>query len=495
MLRRALSVCVLGIGVLLFTAVARDAPSDALWYLAHLLPAGAVIAFGQTAFGARVSHAALVAYVSLVPALAVLASLGTLGGWSSPARTQLFTTNPNLLGADIVAAAFAVIAVWPGAPLAFALPVLAIAVLSTGSRLALFAMAAATLAWLVLPSTRTWSKVGAIMGLAATVALVAVAHWQVEQERTRPNLLRESTTLDSETWLRPAHSQLSITRNASPGPFERTRADRLSVPAGDTEAHLTQWVERSHDLAPYTASVYLRAEAPQIVRLSTLSGYIDCDVTLEWGRCITPPGLGNGRSWVYLRIERAEPGPIDILVYGPQLERSSDASPYVAKGATLFSASLVSRFTVSAFARWVDEGRLEAAESAWRLVLEHPLFGVGRDTPFQTMRPEVDSDTTAPAAIAHSHNLLLEVLFRDGAVGLLAWLAMIVPALTITVRTLRGPALPWLFALAILNTFDMTLLHAGSYYSAAVVIGAALRSARAGGLGRAQIDPHKGDCR
>ena len=95
-----------------------------------------------------------------------------------------------------------------------------------------------------------------------------------------------------------------------------------------------------------------------------------------------------------------------------------------------------------------------------------PAFGVG-------VHGTYAGGTSLSQYGTHAHNLVLDRLVRDGAVGLVAWAAVALPLLAASMCRSPRKLLPWLTALIVLNTLDVSLLHSGSYFSALIVAGSA----------------------
>lgn len=460
----------LGLAILIVVALLRGDPQDVPWYLAHVLPLMAVMAVAATPWGGRVTTTVLAAYAIGLPALAWLVGFGPFDPWDEPARLQLFTENPNLLGADLVAVFWAAALVRPKGPWMWLLPVVAVAVVLTGSRTALLALAAGIAAWLLIPSTSVRVRTG-LVGVGLLVGgFVTFANHQVRQEAAGANLLPQSTTFDDRAWTVYPHSVVEVVPDAAAGPWPGTRADRIVARSGESRLTLYQGFGRSVEDTEYVASVYLRADVPQTVVLSNHLARTPCEVTTEWTRCVTPVGVGNGRSATQFRFEAVESGEsFDVFAFGPQYEIGAAPTAYEPRGGTLLPSVVAQRFTAPvATLDTTFVTRTETWRMGWSAATSGSWLGKGVGWAADVEPPR------GGLPLAHAHNLGLERLAADGVVGALGWLVVAIAIVGPAFGALGWRAAPWLLALITLNTWDATWFHSGSYFSTAIVVGAAI---------------------
>jgi hypothetical protein len=172
------------------------------------------------------------AYLAVLTAATLVAGLTPGGG--DAARVAVFAGNPNVLGAALVTAMAAWAAVSPGRRWVWwAWPIVALAVLNTGSRTSGGALLGAGTAWLVLLALRLPRR----RMLAPLVALLVVAAaafaWQRGVVELTPNLLAAPSDLTHPAW-RALGERVEVVADAVTGPFEGTRAQRLTGSATPT---------------------------------------------------------------------------------------------------------------------------------------------------------------------------------------------------------------------------------------------------------------------
>jgi O-antigen ligase len=460
----------LGLAILVLVALARGMPHDVPWYLAHVLPLMVVVGFTTTAIGRSVATWALVAYALGLPAVAWIVGFGPFDPWNEPARLQLFTDNPNLLGADLVAVFLAATLLRPKGPWVWLLPLVAVAVVLTGSRTSLLALAVASGAWLLVPTTPARVRWVLAVGALFVVGFVGFANHQVQQDAAGANLVPHSVTFDHRSWTVYGDSVVQVTRGAMEGPFPRTRADLIIATSGAHPLTLYQGFGRSVEDTPYVASVYLRADTPQTVVLSNHLVRTPCDVTTDWTRCVTPVGTGNGRSARQFRFETVEPGQsFDVYAYGPQYEVGTTPTAYDPRGGGLLPSTVAGRFAALPLSPdALAAQRQPQLDGGWSTFMTTPWLGSG------TSWSEVMNLPESNVRPRHAHNLLVERLAADGLVGVFGWMLIATTLLTPALLAFGWHAVPWLLALAVLNTWDMTWFHSGSYFSTAIVAGSAI---------------------
>ena len=469
-LPRWLALCALGLGFLILTALLRGTPEDIGWYLWHVVPGVAVVVFCATALGRRVGTTVLLAYAAVLPTLTLLVGFGLVDPWADGVRVQLFTDNPNLLGADLVAVTLTAMVVRPRLPWALWLPLVAMAVVLTGSRTGLFALGLASSIWLLSPWL-LWRSRMVILGGAVVVAMLLVfASSQYRLEDASANLLRVSTTFSDSLWNDRFAASFNVERGATRGPVARSTADRLTASTTDHVLTVYQSGERAVDGGAYVASVYLRSETPQRVVLSSHLSRTTCEVHDVWQRCFTPPGVGDGRLMAQFRLEVQSAGDgYDLFAFGPQLERSHSPTAYSPTGVAPLPRQVIDRFVVPNRDQLQPDPRWSAMTDAYAVFLMSPLAGVGQARLASLFSN--DNGGTPISAAHHAHNLVLHRLAADGLFGALAWLLLVGSLTLALVVHTRWLGVPWLTGIVVLNLVDMTLFHSGSYFAAAIVCG------------------------
>jgi hypothetical protein len=118
-----------------------------------------------------------------------------------------------------------------------------------------------------------------------------VVAWQVGVVERVPNLLVAPNDFANGAWNPYGGASITVIPDAAPGPFEGTRAQRITAHAGAAGLVFLQGMGQSEPGVPYVASVYLRADEPQTIGLSSHLASARCEVGLEWERCVTPVGF------------------------------------------------------------------------------------------------------------------------------------------------------------------------------------------------------------
>ncbi len=426
---------------------------------------GAVLAVGVAVVAAarspafRRASAVAVAGYGAALAVATLIAAATSTDAGDAARIALFTGNPNDLGAALVVACTS----WAALAskrrfVLWAWPLTALAVLNTGSRTSGGALLAAAAVWLVvLVLDRRPRLVLAPVVLIAVVAVAALA-WQRGVVEISPNLLAAPSDLTYRAWRADLAEQVDIVPDAVEGPFPGTRGQRLTARARpEGRALMLQSTGGSVPGVPYVASIYVRADVPQELVLSSHLASTTCAVGPEWTRCVTPAALGDGytQAQFYLRSP-ARGGAVDLYVFGAQYEVGTEASPFLDVRPAWLPQEMVRRYDLRRISL-VPESRQVVWAAAIDLARDHPWFGVGL-----TAAPDAFRARTAdafPGGVAYAHHLVLQLWAVFGVVGL-AGATVVGAAVLSTLRRAGWVRLaPLLVALTLLNTWDLTLFE------------------------------------
>jgi hypothetical protein len=432
--------------------------------------AAVVVAAGAPALR-RVAGVAVALYLAAL-ATATLIAAATSTDAGTEARIALFTGNPNDLGAALVVActAWAALAsrqrtvVW-------AWPLAALAVLNTGSRTSGGALLVAAAVWLVvLVLERRPRFLLAPLILVAVLALAALG-WQRGVVEISPNRLAAPSDFTYRAWRTDLAARVDVEPDAVDGPFPETRAQRVSAQArpGGT-ALILQSTGGSEPGVPYVASIYARADEPQEFVLSSHLARTTCSVGPEWTRCVTPaaPGDGVAQAQFYVRAtERG--GAIDVHLFGAQYEIGTAASPFRDVRPAWLPQEMVLRYDLRRITL-LPESRRVVWAAAVDLARAHPWFGVGLTAAPDAFRERTDH--AFPGGVTYAHHLVLQLWAVFGVIGLAGAAVLLVA----TLSTLHRPGwlrlAPMLVALALLNTWDLTLFEPEVALPALVAIGA-----------------------
>lgn len=461
-LRSWLPFAASALAILVGIGLAHREPASVAWYAGQVLVGLAMGVMVATPAGRRVGWVALGVYLPVLVGLTVLAGVGLIDDPAAEgARVTLLSGHPNVLAASLVVMTATGLAARQSGRWAALAPLVAVAVLFTGSRAGLAALAIAMAVWALRPGVGPRRRFAMLAAMAAVATIASAAVVLADREDASPNLLRTTVDLTGTRWTPGPGVTVEARPRAIAAPLEGARAPFLVTPSVDAPSLLRQdGIGRSQAGAPYVASVYLRAETPTRVFLGNNLASRTCDVGPEWTRCTTPAGVGNGTTYVQFRLELRAPAPaVPVWVFGPQIERAAEPGPYAPKGAAPIPEALLERLSPAAIA-----GGDPHRAAVWRLAFDAfraaPWIGIGRDGILGLLRG-------APAELgvghlAHTHNLLLERLLAEGMLGTLAWALLLAPAIVGAWRRRRWAIAPLLAALAVLNMPDRTFFELGS---------------------------------
>lgn len=206
-----------------------------------------------------------------------------------------------------------------------------------------------------------------------------------------------------------------------------------------------------------------------------------CAVTTDWTRCVTPVGTGNGHLETQFRLEAVDPArAFEVYAFGPQYEAGTAPTAYQPRGGGLVPDAVAMRFIrLKQSPDALVTERSVLFRVGWLVFAARPWLGNGIRWSAVVDLPRDGMSTQ------HAHNLVIERLAVDGLVGVVGWVmigtALVAPSLLV----FGWRAAPWLLALVLLNTLDMTWFHSGSFYSTAIVAGSAIGRLHPPGHGRA----------
>lgn len=401
---------------------------------------------------------ALATYAVLLVAWTVAAGLAPARS-NDAIRVALFTGNPNDLGAALVAAGAAWMAVTPRWRWwAWLWPALAVAVIYTGSRTSGGALVAAFAVWLLLHASWTRARSVAALGVVVLVLVGVGLAWQYGVVQRTPNLLGAPNDLTGHDWRQHLAASVEVTDGAGPGPFDGTRAQRLVAEAREDGRNLVfQGVGRSDLGVPYVASLYLRADTPREIVLSSHLASTTCAVGPEWRRCVTPVGFGDDYLQAQFHLLAPEPGGrVDVLAYGAQYEIGRSATPFRGGRPDWIPQSIVRRFDLRRLTP-LPEDRVAIWRAGLAIARDRPWFGVGLPAS-ETLLLERTRDVVPPG-VTYAHNLLVHLLLVHGLVGLVGATAIGAALVVAAARVGWRRIAPLLVALALLNTWDLTLFE------------------------------------
>lgn len=442
--------------------------------------------FGRFLRGRRLLRPLLLGGAVLFSLTTALAGLGLFSFWGGgPQRVAVFTGNANLLGASIATLTLAALAPRAAAGCRpFRLVGLlsgAAGVVVAGSRLAAVSLAGGAALMLVphlvsQPVGRLARRGGFVVVASLLLGGLITLGGPGPNVR-RVNILRATNALSSTYWSTRYASDASLRRTSGLGVAGLLRpAFRLAGTAAEARTLiLFQPVGTSEAREPYVASAEFRAPKPGTLVLSTQLSSSICHYTTEWTRCATPPGIGDGHLQVQFRIESVRPGGhVDVQVRAPQVEVGTAATrfhpvllPLVPAASRQHLAEILSPGKLLLSLR----ERLSAFGVAIHAFLDSPLFGVGQERMLQRLNGGAESASVP--RLFHAHNLVLQVLGEGGV----AWAAALTLALLAAWPQTGCSAYinlyPLLFALVVLNSFDLTLFYSLVFIPSCLLLGAA----------------------
>lgn len=463
-----------GLALLLLVAWRHGSVADAAWYVATVGTAVTIVGITATRFGRSVAVAALTTFVI---AGAVLTWMAGFGIWSpfggNETRVRLYAENPNLLAADLAVAGAALMVVRSGTRVvALTIPMVALGLVLTGSRVALAAFLVAGVSWFFIQPMRRRTRSWIIAALSLVVAGLGAVWWQVEQQQRTENLLAISATFDEVYWGERFADSIRIEATSKPGPLAGPNAERIIAVASEGDRlvlYAWAWGDTHALEAPYVASVWLRADEPQEVGLAVRSARTTCSVGTAWTRCVSPPWTGNGSAAAQFRLETSDPGgSFDVYAWGPQIEVGSEASPYAQKGGTVLPRHLLSRFDVQSTSL-LDDSRVAAVRAGLTAFRDSAWWGWGRTEVASALR-SVDDGLDR---LHHAHNGLVDRWVAEGTVGIVAWTLIVASAIASVALRSGLRIVPLVLALVVANALDSTFFHAGSHLSTWIALGIA----------------------
>jgi O-antigen ligase len=456
--RRVTIAAVIAWALLSTATLAAGEPAGALRSGGVLALIVAAVALARWGAFRRASAVALALYAAGLTSATLIAGAGW-SGVGDAARVQILTGNPNVLAAALVTAftAWAAVAprrrwVWWGWPL------VALAVLHTGSRTAGGALLAAGAVWVVAQAMRHRPRLVLAPLIALAVIAAAALAWQRGVVELTPNLLAAPSDLSDPAWRHDLAQSVTVIDGAAPGPFEGTTAQRLIAQARPESFHLAhQSLGRSEQGVPYVASIHLRADEPQRLVLTSHLARVTCEVGAAWSRCVTPVGYGDDHAQRQLHLRAEERGgSVDVYVFGAQYERGVTVTPFLDARPAWVPQAMVNRYDLRRVT-FLPENRIPPWEAGLQIAREHPWFGIGLEASRDAFRERTRDALSKP--VTYAHNVLLQLLAVHGLVGLVGAATIVSALLSTLSRTGWLRVAPMLVGLALLNTWDVTLFE------------------------------------
>lgn len=318
-----------------------------------------------------------------------------------------------------------------------------VSVVVSGNRSAVVVVVIAiALTWLSSSRRNQWRvAIFALVGLSVAVATPMLLNSYLENAQLNAtNKLAGVEQRDASTWdtrySRVISQQISSSAQPTEAEIRRGSAPVLSFTLGvNPDSAYPSIALRKSGLtatvaADYVASVYLRSDTPGSLVLSTNHSSVVCEISSSWNRCVTPPA--NASPGHNLQFQLRFPPPFveagaesqtSFEMWGPQLEEGTVASEFQLGPPAITTRNTVRRLVRRLDVRtWRDDvnvtSRLAAFSFAAKQIVKAPIAGYG----VASFTPNYATEVGAESAIAHSHNLILEVLFERGLIGLVVFL-------------------------------------------------------------------------
>jgi hypothetical protein len=434
---------------------------SALWYPQHMLPLLALLWVGRWWRLPQVLIALVGSYALLMPLLAVAVGLGWIDpvatfGWGRSSRMVLYTDNPNLLAADLAAVGFVAALLIRRVPWALWVALAGVAVLLTGSRTAALAVAAGLALWMILPGAALRARLFGILAAALLGLTIFYADSYFAQQRETSNLLHSVSSFGRGWEVQGDAASQRVEANAVRAPQPLFPAHRLTL-SGEGDITFSYPLGTSREGMLHQASLWLRAAEPGTLTLNSGLAEVECLLGRRWTLCVTPAVVGDGEREAALSL--TNPAGATIDAYGPSYTIEGELLSYRPRNPF---GGLLSRFQPERILDVARDRRPDMYELGWRVFLEHPLIGAGRDW-IQRVPPE------QAVRIDHAHNGLIDIIASAGLLGLALWGALFGSFLRVVFRAFGWRALPWLAVLLALNTTDLTWFHMGPYWSAGIL--------------------------
>lgn len=404
-----------------------------------------------------------------------------------------FFVNANFLGAALATVGVVTLVLCQSRWIGLSALGLLSALVLTGSRTALVAYLVALVSWFLLLGG--WrSKVPiflVLIGLAGS-SYVGLRVWLGAQPSpSGKNLLIYSDTLEHPAWTKRYAVELTLEPVSLPGPMPGGKVYHVRGRSNPEAQYPTKVVIQNAALSEedieYVASVHLRTDSPQRMRLgSNMTGTI-CEVTLEWQRCQAPVSHGNGRTSIGLHLDTVQPGELlDIYVWGAQVEVGEVPTAPEHTSKNPFAEFLKGNALKDLMPQgWQDDrnlvSRAATYRSAWRIFLAHPVAGVGLGNFYR--EAQALGREGPGAGDTHAHNLPLQMLAETGILGFLSWAVPFFGVLALFWRRHWRRLLPLAVCVLVLNMTDFTYYHSGVYYLYWLTVGLIVFG-KTGGAGR-----------
>lgn len=390
-------------------------------------------------------------------------------------------TNRNIIASAMAMNGFLIIWLFPRIRLA-SVPIITIAVLASNSRTATFAFLFGLVLLLLYVRYQrgkrdVWIAAGAaaVIGAAVFFGPSQAISWidgQLAEESK--NLVQSSSDVSKSPWRTTYNRSAKVQTVRTPAPGRGGAVQRISTMYSPDTSYpdiaVIQSIGRSIPEQEYTVSAWFRADEPMELVLSSNFTKTTCAVTTEWQRCVAPTVTGNDRTNVQIRFQYPKGvEALDFYVWGSQIEFGPEPTAVEHTSDQSGLRTLKRQLTRFDIGGWGADRSVTSRQEGWLFAFEQftlqPIAGHGI-TSFR----EVASEYEDAPRIDHAHNLILDILFERGLIGLLVVISSVVAAAWYVRANAKAVIVLVLFML-VLDSANFVFYTSGVYYSFFIGLG------------------------
>lgn len=472
----------IGIGLFALSLLGAFLAGDAAqwwWHAGTLAAAFLIVMITRTAFGRTWLP---IVFGIVTGGVIVWAGIGYVGEYFGAGYANKIhqITNRNIIASAMAMNGFLIVWLFPRLRLA-TVPITTVAVLASNSRTATFAFLFGLVMLLLYVRHQrgkrdVWivAAVGVVIGAAVLLGPPQAISWIDAQLVPGKNLVKVSTDIRKSPWRTTYNRTARVEPADIAGPERGGAAQRIRT-TYDPDAQypsiaVIQSIERSIPDQSYVVSAWFRADEPMTLVLGTNFTRATCEVSTEWNRCVAPSFIGNDHGQVQIRFEYPKGvEELDFYVWGPQVEYGDTVTPIEHTDDQSGLRTLQRQLTRFDISSWGADRSVTSRQAGWLFAFEQftlqPIAGHG----ITTFRVVASGYEAAPR-IDHAHNLILDILFERGLIGLVVVIASIVAAAWYVQAEPKAVVVLVLFLL-VLDSANFVFYTSGVYYSFFIGLG------------------------